>query len=400
MRPKITIVGGGACALMLGCELDISRYDVAIYERNPAPARKFLVAGEGGLNLTHSEAPGIFIQRYTPAGFLQEPFSKFSNTGLVAWLHQQGIDTRVGSSGRVFPQKGWKPVEVLNVLLKKIKDRGIPIHTRHAWQGFSEDNGLLMEHAGRCETLQSDLVIFCLGGASWPVTGSRGDWADHFKNKGISVLPFEPSNCSYAIAWPPTLLPAIEGKALKNCVISCGNRQHAGEVVLTKTGMEGSGIYPLSPQIRQQLHNAGTARISIDMKPSLSQPALLKKLHGQDHQGSYSRQVAQKLNLNTLHMALLKQFLSKEAFLDPKRLVEGIKSLDLEISGTGPLNDAISTVGGIALQEVDQHFQLKKLPGHFALGEMLDFDAPTGGYLLQAAFTMAYDLATQLNKTA
>lgn len=399
MKTSVAIVGGGACALMLGCELDPDKYEVSIYEGNAAPARKFLVAGEGGLNLTHSEPAALFIQRYTPSAFLQEHFNRFSNTSLVSWLQQLGIETYTGSSGRVFPKRGIKPVEVLNVILARIKQKGVSIHTRHVWKGFAEDKSLLFGHTGQTVNVKSDLVIFCLGGASWPVTGSRGDWRDHFQNQRVRTLPFEASNCAVKIGWPAALIPAIEGKALKNCSIRCGDRVHAGEVIITARGMEGSGIYPLSPAIRQQLRQSGQAEIRIDLKPKVSHEALLKKLQAARGNKTYSRHVADALNLDALQMNLLKQQLSKGNFLDAEQLVAVMKDLRLFIGGTDEIDHAISTVGGIDLREIDEHFELKKLPGHFAIGEMLDFDAPTGGYLLQAAFTMGHSLAHFLNNT-
>jgi uncharacterized flavoprotein (TIGR03862 family) len=390
-------VGGGACALMLGCELNTGKYEVSIYEGNAAPGRKFLVAGEGGLNLTHSESAAAFIQRYTPPAFLEEHFKHFSNTNLVNWLQQLGVETYTGSSGRVFPKKGVKPVEVLNAILARVRQNGVSIHTRHVWKGFSENKQLLLEHEGQIRGIKSDLVIFCLGGASWPVTGSRGDWGNYFKEQGIRVLPFEASNCAVTINWPAELIPLMEGKALKNCVISCGGAAQAGEVVITAQGMEGSGLYPLSPQIRQQLRQSGQAELNIDLKPAVSREALLKKLEKPQGRKTYSRHVADQLNLDPLQMNLLKWQLSKTHFLEAQQLVAAIKNLRLYITGRDVVDNAISTVGGIPLQELDEHFELKNLPGHFAIGEMLDFDAPTGGYLLQAAFTMGNSLAQFLN---
>jgi uncharacterized flavoprotein (TIGR03862 family) len=390
-------VGGGPCALMLGCELDPGKYEVCIYEGNAAPGRKFLVAGEGGLNLTHSEPAAAFIQRYTPPAFLREHFKRFSNTDLVNWLQQLGVETYTGSSGRVFPKKGIKPVEVLNAILARVRQNGVSIHTRHVWKGFSEGKQLLFEHEGQTRAIKSDLVIFCLGGASWPVTGSRGDWGNYFREQGIRVLPFEASNCSVVISWPAEQIPLMEGKALKNCLIRCGDAMHAGEVVITAQGMEGSGIYPLSPQIRQQLRQSGQAELSIDLKPAVSREVLLKKLEKPKGKKNYSRHIADQLNLDPLQMNLLKGQLSKAHFLEAQQLVATVKDLRLHITGTDAVDNAISTVGGISLQELDEHFELKKLPGHFAIGEMLDFDAPTGGYLLQAAFTMGNSLARFLN---
>jgi uncharacterized flavoprotein (TIGR03862 family) len=397
LKKKIAIIGGGACALMLGCELDSEKFDISIYDKNVALGRKFLVAGDGGLNLTHSEDPTQFVSRYTPSSFLEEPFQQFSNQDFTKWLNLLGIETYVGTSGRVFPKKGIKPIDVLNTLLQKIKTNKVSIYTKHEWKGFSPINQSILDDNGKLMESKNDLVIFCLGGASWPVTGSNGNWAEFFKQKNITIHTFESSNCLFKINWPENILPAVEGKALKNCTITCGNKTQLGEVVITKDGMEGSGIYPLSPQIREQLKKHHKADIYIDMKPTLSKEILLAKLNQRSGTNTFTDHISKQLNLNTLHLQLLKNFISKDDFLNRELLVQHIKKFNLSIVDIGPIEQAISTVGGISLDEIDANFELKKLPNHFAIGEMLDFDAPTGGYLLQSCFTMAKHLADFLN---
>lgn len=397
MKRSISIIGGGASALMLGCSLDRNKFNVCIYEKNAAPGRKFLVAGDGGLNLTHSEAPEKFPERYTPASFLANAFHHFSNRDLINWLQAHDIPTYTGSSGRVFPQKGIKPIEVLNRLLEHIKNNGVEWRLKHEWQGFSESGELLFGHNEKQLSVKSDYVIFCMGGASWPVTGSTGNWTNHFREKNIRVHPFEASNCAFRVEWPETLLTKAEGKALKNIQISCDDKTHAGEVVMTRFGLEGSGIYPLSPQIRQQLHAQQQAIIYLDLKPSVSHDNLIKKLHDKTPGTNYTAHIKKQLNLNEVQLLLLKHLVSKEDFLNAELLCRHIKHLRVAVNGTGPVDDAISTVGGIALSETDAQFQLHKLPRHFVVGEMLDYDAPTGGYLLQSCFSMAKFLADHLH---
>ncbi len=397
MKEKIAIIGGGACALMLSCELNTEKFDVSIYDKNAALGRKFLVAGDGGLNLTHSENPIQFISRYTPSAFLEKAFRHFSNQDFIKWINTLGIETYVGTSGRVFPKKGIKPIDVLNTLLQKIKVNNVSICTRHEWKGFSPANQLLMDHNGKSTALQSDLIILCLGGASWPVTGSNGQWVEFFKHKNIVIHPFEPSNCLFKINWPQSAISLIEGKALKNCAITCGNKTQLGEVIITKNGMEGTGIYALSPQIRERLKKHGEAELHVDMKPTLSKEALLAKINQRSGTNTFTDHISKQLNLNTLHIHLLKNFIPKEDFLNRELLIEHIKKFKLSVVGMGLIEDAISTTGGISLEEINENFELKKVPNHFAIGEMLDFDAPTGGYLLQSCFTMAKFLADFLN---
>lgn len=398
MKKKVTIVGGGSAALVLACELDPEKFEVTIFEKNAALGRKFLVAGEGGLNLTHSEKESSFLNRYSPSEFLKEAFTQFSNKQFIDWLHALGIETFIGSSGRVFPIQGMKPIEVFNIILDKIKKNKVNIHTKHSWKGFLEQDELIFEAGNELKRVKSDYTVFCLGGASWPVTGSLGDWSAYFSEKHMTTLPFRASNCAFKVDWPDAIIDKVEGKVLKNISTRCGNKTHLGEIVITRFGLEGSGIYPLSPEIRAQLNKFAVAEIFIDLKPNLSSEHLLKRLEAKPAKVNLTDFLKSEFNLSEVQMAMLKRFLSKEEFLNAARLVQNIKSFKLKIVGLAPMDEAISTVGGISLAEIDDFFQLKKLPNHFVIGEMLDYDAPTGGYLLQSCFSMATYLATYLNK--
>jgi len=400
LKKTISIIGGGASALILAGELDPKKYSVSIFEKNSALGRKFLVAGDGGLNLTHSENERDFISRYTPNDFLKKTFSHFSNKDLIAWMNDLGIETFVGTSGRVFPKKGIKPIDVLKAMEEKLKHQSVKINFKHQWQGFSETNELIFKTTNGSKKIKSDLTVFCLGGASWPVTGSKGDWSTIFKEKNIDVIPFSASNCSFKIEWPKDIIKVIEGKPLKNISVKCGNKIHFGEVVITAAGIEGSGIYPLSPQIREKLNKKNEAKIFIDLKPDLSFDEMIERISKPVSKISYTENIVKQLNLNKTQIALLKSKLSKNDFLEPSILVNNLKNLELTIYSLGPIEDAISTVGGISLNEISEKFELKKLPNNFVIGEMLDYDAPTGGYLLQSCFSMGKFLADHLNDRA
>jgi uncharacterized flavoprotein (TIGR03862 family) len=397
LKKRVVIIGGGSSALMLGCELNPEKFDITIYEKNAALGRKFLVAGDGGLNLTHSENSKNFIHRYTPFTFLEKAFCNFTNLDLINWLQDIGITTFVGSSGRVFPVKGIKPVEAFNFFHEKIKKNAVSILSRHEWLGFSKNNHLVFGHNKNLIEIESDYIIFCLGGASWSITGSKGDWLDYFRKKNITARPFEASNCAFKINWGDELIKKIEGKVLKNISITCGNKTHFGEIMLTRFGIEGSGIYPLSPEIRKQLNKKGSAEILIDLKLGVTSEKIIEKLQTIILKKGLTNNLKKLLNLSSVQIQLLKTHLSKEDFMSLSKLAHNIKHFKLAIIDSASVDESISTVGGIALSEIDQNFELKKLRDHFAIGEMLDYDAPTGGYLLQSCFSMANYVAHYLN---
>ncbi|MGO4905135.1 NAD(P)/FAD-dependent oxidoreductase [Flavobacterium sp. W20_MBD1_R3] len=394
MKKLVSIIGGGPAALMLAAFLDCEKFKVTVYEKNKTLGRKFLVAGKGGFNLTHSESITELIARYTPADFLEKALLDFDNENFRKWLSSIGIPTYIGSSKRVYPENGFKPITVLNAILAVLEKQGVAIQYQHTWTGWTSENSIVFNTD---TTIKSDYTIFAMGGGSWKVTGSDGGWLDLFERENIPIVPFQSSNCAYRVNWPEDFISEHEGSPLKNIAISCCNKTQKGEAVITRFGLEGNAIYALSPQIRQKLESQQKAIVFLDMKPTLRYDDLLQKIRKSTFKKT-SETLQKEVKLSPAQIGLLKKYLSKEIYLNPELLAQNIKKLSLEITGTAPLNDAISTTGGIQLNAVDDNFQLKNKNHTYCIGEMLDWDAPTGGYLLQACFSMGMHLARHLNK--
>lgn len=395
MKQSIAIIGGGSSALLLAAFLDTSRFEVTVYERNKTLGRKFLVAGKGGFNLTHSEAMPAFTKRYTPKDFLQEALLYFDNQQLRLWLEKIGIPTFIGSSKRVYPTQGIKPIEVLNRILQVLKNKGVVFKTKHHWTGWNDENQLIFN---KNTLIDADYHVFALGGGSWKVTGSDGHWSALFAKKNIKTTPFLAANCAYHIKWANDFIQNHQGKPLKNIAISCEEQTQKGEAVITEFGLEGNAIYALSPAIQQQLNSQQKATIFLDLKPMLSLEDISNRLL--DPQQKMSNILRKKLKLSPPQIQLIKSQLSKEQFLNKDSLALHIKKLPLNVYAPAPIDQAISTMGGIALHEITPKFELQKIKHTFCIGEMLDWNAPTGGYLLQACFSMGAYLAQYLNGIA
>jgi len=398
LKPSIAIVGGGSAALMFAAKIDTTKYTVTIYEKNAAIARKFLVAGDGGFNLTHSEDIGTFIKRYTPSDFLEKSLRNFSNIDLQIFLKSIQINTYTGTSKRIFPIKGIKPIDVLNAFLKLIESKNVQIKTKHTWKGWNQKNELIFEHNENDIFIKPDYVIFSLGGSSWVKTGSDGIWTNYFQEKEIKIIPFTASNCTYQVEWKNDFIEHAAGNALKNIEVSCNHKSKRGELVITPLGLEGGAIYALSPQIREQLVNQQKENINIELKHTITEEEISHQISVKKGNKSITKHLTEVLNINKTVIELLKHQLTKEEFLNPKTLAQKIKQLPITITNFGSIDKAISTVGGISLSEINENFELKKLPNHFVIGEMLDWDAPTGGYLLQACFSMGAAVATIFNQ--
>ncbi len=394
-KPSIAIIGGGPAALMLACSLDPGKYEISIYEKNAALGRKFLVAGQGGFNLTHSEDHEQFADRYTPQAFIQPFLQAFSNADFRSWLKAIGIETYVGTSKRVFPVKGIKPIAVLKAIEAQLLNNHVIVHYQHAWKGWAGE-ALLFECQGKPLTVKPDLTVFATGGSSWKVTGSDGSWTDNLSGKGIRINPFSPSNCAYQVSWDKDFIKHYGGSALKNAAFRCGTLTRKGEAILTAFGIEGSGVYPLSGAVRKALAEQGSASLVVDLKPDLGLHDVMARLQSRGKL-SVKDVLEKKLNLMPVQTELLKLHTTKEEYNSPERLAAAIKNLHLTVCGLGPIDEAISTVGGIAVEELSAELELNKLPRHYAIGEMIDWDAPTGGYLLQACFSMGFALAKHLN---
>ena len=393
MKKSVSIIGGGPAALILAALLDCEKFKVTVYEKNKILGRKFLVAGKGGFNLTHSEPVAELIARYTPALFLEKALLDFDNNDFRKWIASIGIPTYIGSSKRVYPESGIKPITVLNAILDVVDKQGVAIQYQHTWTGWTNNDAVVFNSD---TTIKSDHTIFAMGGGSWKVTGSDGTWLELFEKESIPVIPFQSSNCAYRVDWPEDFILEHEGSPLKNIAISCLNKKQKGEAVITRFGLEGNAIYALSPQIRKELQSQQKAIVFLDMKPTLSSDDLLQKIKKSTFKKT-SETLQKEIKLSPAQIGLLKKYLSKETYLNPELLAQNIKKLSIEITESALLNDAISTTGGIQLNAVDENFQLKDKKSNYCIGEMLDWDAPTGGYLLQACFSMGMHLARHLN---
>ncbi|WP_275316396.1 NAD(P)/FAD-dependent oxidoreductase [Tenacibaculum bernardetii] len=393
MKKSIAIIGGGPSALFAAAFLDTNKFDVTIYEKKKSLGRKFLVAGDGGFNLSHGESIDKMIARYTPTSFLKNALLNFTNDDLRNWLLSIAIPTFVGSSNRIYPEKGIKPITVLTNIKQFLSDKNIQFVYNYEWKGWNDKSELIFNDN---KIITPDYTIFSLGGASWKITGSEGNWIDNFKEKDINTPPFLPANCAYYINWKSDFISKNEGQPLKNIALSCLDKKQKGELVITKSGLEGNAIYALSPQIQSQLSANIKPVIYLDLKPMLTFTEVVKKI-----KGSHLRttDILKKiLKLSAPQIALLKTVLTKEEYINKNRIAEKVKNLPLIIEAAAPLNEAISTTGGIALSEVNENFELKKLKNSYCIGEMLDWNAPTGGYLLQACFSMGISIAKHLNE--
>ena len=358
---------------------------VTVYERMASPARKFLMAGRGGLNLTHSEGLERFLCRYgMQQDALTPAIAAWPPEAVTRWAQELGVETFTGSSGRVFP-RAMKASPLLRAWLRRLHAQGVRLVVGHDWQGFDADGALQFKtHDGSTKTIGCDATILALGGASWPKLGSNGAWAQILANEGIAVAPFAPANCGVLIAWSDHLASRFAGEPLKRITVSVDGKSVRGEAIVTATGLEGGAIYALAGRVRDQLAATGSAQITLDLRPDMTLEELTRRLwapRGKQSAATFLRKAA---SLTPAAIALL-----REAGPLPSGAAElagRIKDLSLIATGCAGLERAISSAGGVRFSELDEHFMLRARPGVFVAGEMLDWEAPTGGYLLQGAF--------------
>jgi uncharacterized flavoprotein (TIGR03862 family) len=381
-RLRIAIIGGGPAGMM-AADMLATHAEVDLYEHGKHIGRKFLVAGQGGFNLTNKVEGDELLHKYSPAGFLDHALNAFGPAQLRTWLNELGIVTFIGTSGRVFPVKGIKPIDVLARIREHLMERGVRIHLEHAFTGFNDAQKPVLENRYGPFTLDADRVIFALGGASWPVTGSTGIWPQLFNAIGIFPYPFGASNCGVEIAWPENIVKAHAGKALKNILVSAGDRSALGEATITAHGLEGNAIYPVVPALREALNTQGEGVLRIDLKPGNTTEELVRKIGARE-----PRNFAEAVHLDRAQLAMLKAFTSKERSGVAGAFAADLKDLHLPVSGLRPIGEAISTVGGIRCKDLSSDFSFKRHPHLFAIGEMVDWDAPTGGFLLHGCFAM------------
>jgi uncharacterized flavoprotein (TIGR03862 family) len=389
-KPQIAIIGAGPAGLMAAEVLAQAGVGVTVYDAMPSVGRKFLLAGRGGLNLTHSEALPAFLARYGAAmRHLAPAIDAFPPENLRAWSEALGQPTFVGSSGRVFPQ-AFKASPLLRAWLRRLDSLGVRFALRWRWTGWEDDGRLSFEILDGPQVVDARAAVLALGGASWPRLGSDGAWAETLAARGVKISPLRPANCGFTVVWSDIFRDRFEGHPLKGVALSFGAHSLRGEAMITRTGVEGGAIYALSAELREAIASSGQATLRIALRPDLEMSDLVARLSVPRGKQSFSNFLRKAAHLSPVAIGLLQEaaMASGEQLssLSPASLAGLINAVPVILNGTAPIARAVSTAGGISFGELDPDFMIRRLPGVFAAGEMLDWEAPTGGYLLQASF--------------
>jgi len=386
-RPVVVVLGGGPAGLMAAEVLAAGGAEVQLFDAMRSVGRKFLLAGKGGLNLTHSESLDAFVARF---GAQQKEIgamlARFGPQQLRDWAAGLGIETFVGSSGRVFP-RDMKAAPLLRAWLQRLRSMGVSFHMRHRWMGWTSGGALCFDTPSGEVLLQPDVLVLALGGASWSRLGSDGAWVDELQQRGVAVAPLRPSNCGFELAWSEHFATRHAGQALKSVALALPgiNWRQVGEFVVTRYGIEGSLVYAASAPLREAIDAHGQATLHLDLLPARSLDWVRAELAHPRGSRSLSTHLKSRLSLSGVKAALLYEVADKATRVDASRLAMLIKSLPLTLSAARPIDEAISSAGGVRFEALDDQLMLRDLPGVFCAGEMLDWEAPTGGYLLTAS---------------
>lgn len=393
MKGDIAILGGGPSGLMAAERLSALGHRVTVYEQMPTIGRKFLLAGKSGLNITHSEDFAAFSKRFgASSDHVLPALTAFKPAELRKWADELGAETFVGSSGRVFP-KAMKASPLLRAWVKRLEGQGVRILTRHRWLGF-EGNSLRIENPNGAEVITSDAALFAFGGGSWPKLGSNELWMDAFRCKSIDIAPFRPANCGFDAAWSDFFVERFAGAPVKSVTATSDAGTIQGEFVITRDGVEGSLIYAHAAALRDSLQTNAKTFLMLDLVPGRTLERLESDIARQDAKLSFGNLLRKAAGLTGVKAALVTEFTRDR---NPKALATAIKALSIPLIRPRPLDEAISSAGGIRWHEVDGNYMLRKLPGVFVAGEMIDWEAPTGGYLLTACFAMGRAAASGID---
>lgn len=387
----VAVIGGGPAGLMAAQTLARAGICVDVYDAMPSVGRKFLLAGRGGLNLTHSEASTAFRARFgARTAQVSSWLDGFDAQALRDWAHGLGIETFVGSSGRVFP-KEMKAAPLLRAWLQRLRASGVALHARHRWQGWSDEGDLRLDAPSGQVTLRPDAVVLALGGASWARLGSDGSWQTALTSKGADIVPLQPANCGFLASWSSYFSDRHAGEPLKSIAMAPpGQSMRRGECMVTSDGLEGGVVYAWSSLLREALLAKGVALVHIDLLPGRDLAYVQQEVGHPRGSRSWSSHLGSRLGLKGVKLSLLRECLPKEEFEQPAMLAAAIKQLPVRLHGMRPLDEAISTAGGVSFDSLDGNQMLRTAPGVFCAGEMLDWEAPTGGYLLTACFASGH----------
>jgi uncharacterized flavoprotein (TIGR03862 family) len=384
----VAIVGGGPAGLMAAEMLSQAGQQVHVYDAMPSVGRKFLLAGKGGLNLTHSEPFGAFISRYGARAQQMEPLLRqFDAQALREWAQGLGIATFVGTSGRVFPTD-MKAAPMLRAWMHRLRAAGVQFHMRHRFTGWTGAGALRFDSPLGEQLVQADASVLALGGASWARLGSDGAWVPLLEQRGVAIAPLAPANCGFDIrgGWSDYFATRFAGQPFKSVAIRFNDFQRRGEFVATATGVEGSLVYAVSALLRDEIAAKGSATFALDLLPAKSAEQVLAEVAHPRGSRSLPGHLKSRLGLEGIKLALLHELVPKAELNDAARLASAIKALPLTVVSARPIDEAISTAGGVRFDALDEHLMLREVPGVFCTGEMLDWEAPTGGYLLTACF--------------
>jgi uncharacterized flavoprotein (TIGR03862 family) len=389
-KAQAAIIGAGPAGLMAAEVLAQGGAHVTVYDAMPSAGRKFLMAGRGGLNLTHSEPLPEFLKWYGEAKPQLTPaITAFPPDSLREWSEALGQPTFVGSSGRVFP-KAFKASPLLRAWLRRLDSMGVQFALRHRWTGWDENGRLLFQAPIGQQAVDARATVLALGGASWPRLGSDGAWVETLAAKGVSISSLRPANSGFTVAWSDIFRDRFEGQPLKGVALSFGSHTVRGEAIITRTGIEGGAIYALSAGLREAVIHSGQAIPHIALRPDIETKDLIARLSAPKGKQSFSNFLRKAAHLSPVGIGLLQEAAIVSGVslpsLSAANLAELINAVPIKLNGTAPIARAISTAGGISFGELDAGFMIHRLPGVFAAGEMLDWEAPTGGYLLQASF--------------
>ncbi|MFZ1503205.1 MAG: TIGR03862 family flavoprotein [Nitrospira sp.] len=388
---KIAIIGGGPAGLMAAEAALAGGAQVDLYDAMASVGRKFLLAGKGGLNLTHSDPPEVFLSRYGERAAKVAPWlNAFGPDALRAWTKELGVETFVGSSGRIFPAD-MKAAPLLRAWLRRLRQAGLTIHVRHRWCGWDAQKSLCFETPQGTQSVEADAVILALGGGSWPKLGSDGAWVPLLAGRDVPIAPLQPANCGFDVGWTEHFRSKFAGHPVKTVGVVAKSPTGAvmrrmGEFVITETGLEGGVIYAVAPYLRDEIQATGRGTLRLDLAPDRELPRLIKDLSQPRGKKTMATHLQRRAHIDGVKSGLLRELVSKEDFADPTRLAAAIKSLQLTLAASRPLEEAISTAGGVEFKALDKRLMVRALPGLFCAGEMLDWEAPTGGYLLTACF--------------
>jgi uncharacterized flavoprotein (TIGR03862 family) len=387
---RAAVIGGGPAGLMAAEVLARDGIQVDVYDAMPSVGRKFLMAGKGGMNLTHSEPLDRFLARYGARRDAIGPLlAAFGPDALRDWARGLGIDTFVGSSGRVFPTD-MKAAPLLRAWLHRLRAASARIHVRHRWLGWDQDGALRFATPDGERQVITDATILALGGGSWAKLGSDGTWVPLLRQPGVSVAPLRPANCGFDVGWGAHFRERFAGEPLKSVALSFADETRRGEFVVTEHGVEGSLIYAFSARLRDAIEADGTASARLDLLPDWSPDRVAVEVARPRGSRSLSSHLQSRLGLKGVKAGLLRECLGKDAYADATQLAAAIKALPIRLIAPRPLDEAISSAGGVAFEALDENLMLHDLPGVFCAGEMLDWEAPTGGYLLTACFASGY----------